>query len=136
MSGKGEKRRVDCECCVFKEVWGLNYFILFIESGNKVLCFIWNGTITVLKKKYNIRRHYETRYLSDYSQFVGTRYLSDYSQFVEKLRWDKLAFMKSSLLSQKLIFKKKKTENEEMKSHEVWVVLSCIWRICRVSVTS
>ncbi|CAM2119702.1 unnamed protein product [Caretta caretta] len=95
MSGKGQKRKVDSECRVFKEQWSVDYFVT--ESGSKALCLICNETITVLKE-YNIREH-ETKHLSNYSKFTG------------KLRSDKLESMKCCLSSQQFTFKKK-TENE------------------------
>ncbi|CAM4600194.1 unnamed protein product [Lepidochelys olivacea] len=96
MLGKGQKRKVDSECRVFKEQWSVDYFV--IKSSSKTLCLVCNKTIAVLKE-YNIRRHYETKHLLNYSQFTG------------KLCSDKLESMKCGLSSQQFIFKKK-TENE------------------------
>ncbi|CAM5076914.1 unnamed protein product [Eretmochelys imbricata] len=96
MLGKGQKRKVDSECCMFKEQWSVHYLV--IKSGSKALCLICNETIAVLKE-YNIRRHYETKHLLNYSQFKG------------KLCSDKLESMKPGLSSQQFIFKKK-TKNE------------------------
>ena len=97
MSVQGKKRKVDSECRIFQEKWSMNYFV--IKSGNKALCLICNEIIAVLKE-YNIRRHYESKHSSAYSQFTG------------KLRSDKLETLKKNLSSQQFVFKRKKAENE------------------------
>ena len=97
MSVKGKKRKVDSECRIFPEKWSKNYFV--IESGNKALCLICNEIIAVLKE-YNIRRHYQSKHSSAYSQFSS------------KLRSDKLETLKKNLSAQQFVFKRKKAENE------------------------
>lgn len=92
-----KKRKIDSECRTFKEQWGYQYFV--IESSNKEMCIICNETISVLKK-YNIKRHYETKHSQNYSKFTGS------------LRLEKYEPLKRGLKSQQLLFKEVNAEQE------------------------
>ena len=82
-----KKRKVDAECRVFNEEWGVKYF--FVETKDqKASCVICSESVAVLKE-YNLRCHYETKHLSTYSKFSG------------KLRSEKYESMKRGLETQK-----------------------------------
>ncbi|XP_050066332.1 general transcription factor II-I repeat domain-containing protein 2-like [Aphis gossypii] len=66
MSNK--KRKIDSECRVFKNQWDDDYFC--IEWQNKCMCIICKETIAV-KKEYNIKRHYETKYKDKFKNLEG-----------------------------------------------------------------
>jgi len=97
MSGRGLKRKIDSECRVFNEKWSLDYLVIY--SGDKIIYLICKKNISVLKK-YNIRRHYETKHMTTLSKFTG------------KLRLDKLQSLQNNFSSQQLLFKKQKNINE------------------------
>ncbi|XP_078084146.1 general transcription factor II-I repeat domain-containing protein 2-like [Mustelus asterias] len=98
MEGK-KKRKVDSECRLFNEEWGVKYF--FVQAGDKALCVICNENVAVLKE-YNVRRHYEIKHEPSYSQFTGTQ------------RSEKFESMQRRLLSQQVFFTQKITENEAL----------------------
>ncbi|GFY54036.1 general transcription factor II-I repeat domain-containing protein 2 [Trichonephila inaurata madagascariensis] len=81
----------------FKDKWNFQYFV--IESSNKALCLIRNETIDVLKK-YNIKRHYESKHLQNYSKYTGS------------LRTEQFEALKRGLKSQQSLFTKANTEQE------------------------
>lgn len=92
-----KKRKVDSECRVFNQQWTSDYFV--IDNNNKALCLICNETVAVLKE-FNVRRHYETKHKSNFSNLTG------------KLREDKVSSLKKSLSSQRQIFTKQTQQNE------------------------
>lgn len=91
------KRKVDFECRAFNKQWTHDYFM--IDNNNKALCLICNETVAVLKE-FNVRRHYETKHKSKYSNLTG------------KLREDKIASLKNSLSIQRQIFTNQSQQNE------------------------
>ena len=95
MEGR-KKRKVDHECRLFKEDWGVGYF--FVQSSAKALCIICNETVAVLKE-YNLKRHYETKHITDYAQFKGLQ------------RSEKFEKMKDQLFSQQSLFTKASNVN-------------------------
>ena len=95
-----KKRKVDAECRVFNEEWGVKYF--FVETKDqKASCVICSESVAVLKE-YNLWRHYETKHLSTYSKFSG------------KLRSEKYESMKRGLETQRNLFTRKFSENESV----------------------
>ncbi|XP_042204155.1 general transcription factor II-I repeat domain-containing protein 2-like [Homarus americanus] len=95
-----KKRKVDAECRVYNEEWGVKYF--FVETKDqKTTCVIYSESVAVLKE-YNLRRHYETKHLSTYSKFSG------------KLRSEKYESMKRGLETQRNLFTRKFAENESV----------------------
>ena len=62
-----EKRKVDSECCGFKERWGMDYFVQ--ENNDRPLSLICNETVAVMKK-YNIKR-YVIKHANMYENFEG-----------------------------------------------------------------
>ncbi|GFS59140.1 general transcription factor II-I repeat domain-containing protein 2 [Trichonephila inaurata madagascariensis] len=92
-----KKRKIDSECRTFKDKWNFQYFV--IESSNKALCLICNETIAVLKE-YNIKRHYESKHLQNYSKYTGS------------LRTEQFEALKRGLKSQQSLFTKANTEQE------------------------
>lgn len=81
MKGK-KKRKVGSECRSFNEEWGINYF--FVQANDKTLCLICKDTVAVLKE-HNMRRHYETKHGSSYSQFIGTQHSEKFKSLHRKL---------------------------------------------------
>lgn len=63
-----KRRKVDSECRMFNQEWGVKYF--FVRSGNKALCLVCNETVAVFKE-YNLRRHYKTKHETTYAQLTG-----------------------------------------------------------------
>jgi len=96
-----KKRKVDNECRLFNEEWGIKYFFVQSQSKGKVICLICKDTVAVLKE-YNIRRHYETKHASTYSQFK------------ENQRSEKFELLRRCLHSQQDIFNKANCENEAL----------------------
>ena len=73
-----------------------------METNNqKASCMICNKSVAVLKK-YNLRRHCETKHLPICSKFSGM------------LRSEKFGFIKRSLESQKSLFMRKSAGNESI----------------------
>ena len=68
---------------------------------HKATCLVCNETVAVLKQ-YNLRRLYETKYLSAYSKFSG------------KLRFEKYESMKCGLETQRNLFKRMFVGNESV----------------------
>lgn len=93
-----KKRKVDVECRVFNEEWGVKY--LFVETKEqKASCGVCSESVAVLKK-YTLRRHHGTKHLSTYSKFSGN------------LRSEKYDSMKGGLETRKYLFKINFAENE------------------------
>lgn len=93
MEGK-KKRKVDSECCLFNEEWGIKYF--FVQANYKALCIIYKDAVAVLKE-YNIRRHYETKHDSSYSQFTGMQRSKKFETLQRILCSQQAAFTKKKL---------------------------------------
>ncbi|CAG9784982.1 unnamed protein product [Diatraea saccharalis] len=91
------KRKINSECRTFQDKRNFQYFV--IKSSNKALCLICNETIAVLKE-YNIKRHYESNLLQNYSKYTGS------------LRTEKFEALKRGLKSQQSLFTKANTEQE------------------------
>ncbi|PNF22492.1 hypothetical protein B7P43_G14846, partial [Cryptotermes secundus] len=87
------KRKIDDECRAFNEEWGVKYFFIQSNSKANAVCLICKDTVAVLKE-YNIRRHYDTKHASTFSQFK------------EKQRSDKLESLRRCLRSQQDLFTK------------------------------
>lgn len=104
-----KRRKVDNECRLFNQEWGVTYF--FVQSGDKALCLICNETVAVLKE-YNIRRHYETKHKSTYSQFTGVQ------------RSEKFELMQHGLVSPQVPQRKTENESVTMASYKVAYALA------------
>jgi hypothetical protein len=63
-----KKRKIDNECCVFDEEWGVKYLFIQPNSKDKNVCLTCKDTVAELKE-YNIHRHYDTMHASTFSQF-------------------------------------------------------------------
>ena len=94
-----KKKIIDYECRQFQDEWSLKYF--FIKSADKALCVICHEAIAVLKE-YNLRRHYQTKHQSNYSQLTG------------KVRAEKFAKLQHQISAQKSMFMKCLNENESL----------------------
>lgn len=79
-----KKRKIDAECRVFKDKWGIDYF--FVYSNKKAICVICNKSVAVLKE-YNMQRHYDATHKWEYSKYYGN------------MRTEKFNLMKRNLSS-------------------------------------
>ena len=106
-----KKRKIDYKCRQFQDEWSSKYF--FIKSADKALCVICHEAIAVLKE-YNLRRHYQTKHQSNYSQLTG------------KVRAEKFAKLQHQISAQRLMFMKCSNENESLTklSYKVAYVLA------------
>ncbi|GFQ75383.1 general transcription factor II-I repeat domain-containing protein 2 [Trichonephila clavata] len=101
MSIMEKTQKIDSECRTFKDQWNFKYFV--VQFGYKVLCLIFNKTITVIKE-LNIKWHYETNYFQNILKVCGQKNL------------------KRELQSQ-YFFKKVNTEQEAATHASIRVVL-------------
>ena len=105
-----KRRKVDEELRAFKEEWGNNFFS--VNHHERPTCLICNASIAV-NKKYDIKRHYETKHKS-------------FSELVGQARKDKLDRLKKKSEKAKLCILKNwtKQENNTLASSKVAQIIA------------
>lgn len=87
--GVPKKRKIEDEGRVFKEVWGIQYFVT--ENNNHTIsCLICSKQITICKE-YNVKRHHES-------------HREIYDKLNNEARKQKFSELKSALDKQKKLF--------------------------------
>ena len=99
MFTSSKERKVDKEGRCFQGRWKLQYF--FTESRNNCVCLVYHETVSVYKK-YNKKRHYETKHASTFNK------LSDAD------RIEKAKQLDDSLATQELYFKRAHESNKNI----------------------
>ena len=62
-----KKRKIDAQGRQFHERWENEY--LFVLQGENPVCLVCYEVVSVRKKEYNLRRHFETKQGAKYAQF-------------------------------------------------------------------
>ncbi|XP_032065870.1 general transcription factor II-I repeat domain-containing protein 2-like [Thamnophis elegans] len=91
------KRKVDFENRCFQKRWEAEY--LFADIDGKAMCLVCGGHVAVLKK-YNMRRHYETKHEDKYKHMDIQQKLKKVEEF------------KKSLMAKQRVCRKAKSQSE------------------------
>ncbi|XP_070595014.1 general transcription factor II-I repeat domain-containing protein 2-like [Erythrolamprus reginae] len=127
------KRKVDFENRCFQKRWEAEY--LFADIDGKAMCLVCGAHVAVLKK-YNMRRHYETKHEDKYKHMDIQQKLKKVEEFKNSLKIKQLisrkaksqseAALKASFIVTEEIAKSGRpfTEGEFLKS--------CMIKVCEV----